>query len=214
MAPAAGAALACLRSKARPFSVMLTIQEILLIFGVIGLLGGWAVGRVASWLGNRKAGDAAGGDKAQHRIRALEADMRVAQRKAEEAELALERQREEMDGLRRDLQARSDELAARDGEVQQLRRNLTDECAKTASLRQELTNRAEETIRASVRVKDAETELSVARAGSDAVLDQIRRLAAEREELTGRLRALQAEVTAVSQSAKVTRLPLRDPKDR
>ena len=65
-----------------------------------------------------------------------------------------------------------------------------------------------------MRVKDAETELSVARAGSDAVLDQIQRLAAEREELTGRLRALQAEVTGRPRGPKVTRLPLRDPKDR
>ena len=193
---------------------MLTIQEILLIFGVIGLLGGWAVGRVVSWLSNRRGTEPRAGEGANHRIRALEADLRVAQRKAEEAELALERNREEAEALRSDLQARSRELAERDGELERMRHSLADECAKTQSLRQELTNRAEETIRAGVRVRDAETELSVARAGSDAVLEQIQRLAAEREELTGRLRALQAEVTAVSRSPKVTRLPLRDPKER
>ncbi|MCC7258918.1 MAG: hypothetical protein IT486_11165 [Gammaproteobacteria bacterium] len=194
---------------------MLTIQEILLIFAVIGLLGGWTVGRIGSWANQRRGGDVAGpGDKAQHRVRALEADLRVAQRKNEEAELALERMREEADGMRHELAAKSEQLAARDDEVGRLRQNLSDECAKTTSLRQELTNRAEETIRASVRVKDAETELSVARAGSDAVLDQIRRLAAEREELTGKLRALQAEVTGTHRPSKVTRLPLRDPKDR
>lgn len=193
---------------------MLTIQEILLIFGVIGLLGGWAVGRVGSWASHRRAGGEAGGDKLAHRIRALEADLRVAQRKAQEAELALERMREETGELRRVVQARDEELAARDGELGQLRQNLSDECAKTASLRQELTHRVEETIRASVRIKDAETELSVARAGSDAVLEQIHRLAAEREELTGKLRALQAEATGAHRQSNVTRLPLRDPKDR
>ncbi len=196
------------------YGVMLTIQEILLIFAVIGLLGGWAVGRVASWASQRSRGDGPAGDKTQHRIRGLEADLRVAQRKNEETELALERTREEADSLRREAQERSDNLAAHTAELEKLRQNLNDECTKTANLRLELTNRAEETIRASVRVKDAETELSVARAGSDAVLEQIQRLAAEREELTGRLRALQAEVAGSTGSAKVTRLPVRDPRDR
>lgn len=192
---------------------MLTIQEIVLIFALIGVLGGWALGRIGSWFSNRKA-DEPKGDGVNHRIRALEADMRVAQRKAEEAELALERHREETDALRQEIRAKSDALTEREEEVKRLRQSLTDECGKTQGLRQELTNRAEETIRASVRVKDAETELSVARAGSDAVLDQIQRLAAEREELTGRLRALQAESAGRSHGPKVTRLPLRDPKDR
>lgn len=197
------------------YGVMLTIQEILLIFAVIGLLGGWAVGRVASWASQRRGGEAGGGsDKASHRIRGLEADLRVAQRKNEETELALERAREEADTLRREAQDRNEQLTAHSAELEQLRQNLSDECTKTANLRLELTNRAEETIRASVRVKDAETELSVARAGSDAVLEQIQRLAAEREELTGRLRALQAEVAGGTGPAKVTRLPVRDPRDR
>lgn len=192
---------------------MLTLQEIILIFALIGVLGGWAMGRIGSWFSNREAG-APRGEDANHRIHALQADLRVAQRKAEEAELALERNRDESEAARREIQTKSAELAQRDHEVERLRESLTAECTKTQGLRHELTNRAEETIRAGVRVKDAETELSVALAGSDAVLDQIQRLAAEREELTGRLRALQAEVTSRTHGPKVTRLPLRDPKDR
>ncbi len=192
---------------------MLTIQEIVLSFALIGVLGGWAMGRMGSWFGNRKAGGPRG-ETVDHRIRALEADMRIAQRKAEEAELALERHREESDAIGQQLRAKSDKLAEHEGEVKRLRQSLADECTKTQRLRQELTNRAEETIRASVRVKDAETELSVARAGSDAVLDQIQRLAAEREELTGRLRILQAEAEARPLAANVARLPLRQPRDR
>jgi chromosome segregation ATPase len=192
---------------------MLTIQEIILIFALIGVLGGWAMGRIGAWFSNRPAATPRG-DDVNHRIRALEADLRVAQRKAEESELAIERNREDTEAARREIQVKSDALAERDREVAKLREALTSECAKTQGLRQELTNRAEETIRAGVRVKDAETELSVALAGSDAVLEQIQRLAAEREELTGRLRALQAEVTGRTRGPKVTRLPLRDPKDR
>lgn len=192
---------------------MLTLQEIILIFALIGVLGGWAMGRIGSWSSNRKF-SAPRGEDTNHRIRALEADLRVAQRKAEEAELAVERNREETDAARKEIRAKADALAERDREVERLRESLTFECTKTQGLRHELTNRAEETIRAGVRVKDAETELCVARAGSDAVLDQIQRLAAEREELTGRLRALQAEVPSGPRAPKVTRLPLRDLKDR
>ena len=192
---------------------MLTLQEIILIFALIGVLGGWAMGRIGSWFSNRGAG-ASRAEDVNHRIHGLQADLRVAQRKAEEAELALERNREESEAVRRELPAKVAELAQRDEEIARLRASLNAECTKTQGLRHELTNRAEETIRAGVRVKDAETELSVALAGSDAVLDQIQRLAAEREELTGRLRALQAEVTSRTRGPKVTRLPLRDPKDR
>lgn len=187
---------------------MLTIPEIILIFALIGVLGGWAMGRIGNRLGKGRGAS----EDVNHRIRALEADLRVAQRKAEEAELAIERGREEAEALRAQARADAQTIADRDRDLEQLQKSLGDECAKTQKLRQELTSRAEETIRASVRVKEAETELSVARAGSDAVLDQIRQLAAEREELTGRLKALQAE--AAVRPSKVTRLPLRDPTDR
>lgn len=188
---------------------MLTIQEIILIFVLIALLGGWAMGRIGAWMGARGAGAS---EDAHHRIRALEADLRVAQRKAEEAELVIERNREETEGLQAQAKADAEAIAERDRDLLQLQKRLSDECNKTNNLRLELTNRAEETIRASVRVKEAETELSVARAGSDAVLDQIRQLAAEREELTGRLKTLQAE--AAGRPSKVTRLPLREPPER
>jgi len=188
---------------------MLTIQEIMLIFAAIGILGGWAVGRLVARLGSRSSTRAVEGD---HRIRALEADLRIAQRKAEEAELALELHREEFEALKREVETRAADLAGREQEIQRLQKSLSDECAKTQSLRGELVHRAEETVRAGVRAKDAETELSVVRAGSEAVLDQVQRLAAEREELTGRLHLLEMELTG--RNPKVTRLPSRDPKNR
>lgn len=190
---------------------MLTIQEIMLIFAVIGVLGGWAVGRVGSWLQGR--GRSGGRDEAaNHRIRALEADLRVAQRKAEEAELALEQLREQGEALQRDSTAKDGHLAERTTELERLQKKLADECAKTQALRNELVTRAEETIRASVRAKDAETELSVARVGSEAVLEQVQRLAAEREELTGRIEQLQTELTG--RRPKVSYLPAREPPNR
>jgi chromosome segregation ATPase len=192
---------------------MLTIQEIVLAFALIGVLGGWALGRIGSAFASRSSRGNRGRDD-NHRIRALEADLRVAQRKAEEAELALERLREEHEAVTRELQEKNAALSAREAEMDKLRQSLTDECSKTQGLRAELTARVEENIRAQLRVRDAETELSVARAGSEAVIEQVQRLAAEREELTGKLRALQAETATRSSGPRVMRLAVGDSKER
>ena len=192
---------------------MLTIEASLLIYTLAGVVGGVVLARVASSLGSRKTDSRQ--EDTNHRLRALDAEMRILQRKAQEAELALERHREESDGLKKAVHSSTATLAERDAELKRLRHSLTEECTKTSELRHELTERVEETVRARARIRDAETELSVARAGSDQVLEQVQRLAAEREELTGRLRVLQAEAaTRAPSAASASRLPARDPKDR
>lgn len=192
---------------------MLTIQEIILLFALIGVLGGWALGRFGGWWDNRRA--AAGAPSVDHRIRALEAELRIAQRKAEEAEADAQRHREELEALRAEVDSTRAAFVEADAELRQARQQLSEECSKTQSLRVELSERVEETIRARVLAREMETELSVARAGSDAVLDQVRALAAEREELTGRLRTLQLQSESGRlPAAKVARLPVRDPTER
>ncbi|MBM4195866.1 MAG: hypothetical protein FJ197_02025 [Gammaproteobacteria bacterium] len=188
---------------------MPTIQEIILVLALIGVVGVWVLGRFGKGF-SRSGRSAAATDQ---RIRGLEAELRVVQRKASEVELVLEHERETLESLRRDLSAANSGIGQRDDEIDRLRGHLTEECGKTQSLRQELADRAEETIRASVRVKDAETELSVVRAGSDAVLEQVQKLAAERAELTDRIEALESEVVAGS-PPRLTRLPVGDARER
>ena len=198
-----------MRQKAAHLDVMLTVQEMVLSFALIGVLGGWAMGRVGSWFGSRTSRSRE--EDLNHRIRALEADLRVAQRKADEATAQMEAQRQELETLRGQMQSESSAIRDRDQELKKLRHHLAEECNKTQSLRHELTSKAEETIRARARVKEVETELGVARAGSDAVLAEVQRLAAERAELTSRLQSLQADGGGRGKSsATVTRLPVRD----
>lgn len=189
---------------------MSTVPEMLLSVGLIGVLGGWAIGRAGSWFGTRSSRSRE--EELNHRIRALEADLRIAQRKAEECAAQAEAQRQEIEALRSQMQSESSAIRDRDEQLRKLRQELAEECSKTQGLRHELTSRVEETIRARARVKEVETELSVARAGSDAVLAEVQRLAAERAELTQRLQALQTEVAAQGRPppASVTRLPLRE----
>lgn len=192
---------------------MLTIQEMLLILAFVAVVG---IGVLVRFGARRRAAAAEGeerNDDLNHRVRALEADLRVAQRKAQEAELAVERQREEMDELRSTLKTREETLAEQKATLDEIEQQFAKECSKTQTLRKELTERATESVKATVRVKDAETELSVLKAGSDAVLDQMLQLAAEREQLTGRIEAMKAE-SGNRPIAKVSRLPVRDSRDR
>lgn len=192
---------------------MLTLQEVLLILAFAAVVG---VG-VLLRLGARKRAEAPSEsgrhEDLNHRVRALEADLRIAQRKAQEAELAVERQREELDELRSTLKTREETLAEQKATLDEIEQQFAKECSKTQTLRKELTERATESVKATVRVKDAETELSVLKAGSDAVLDQMLQLAAEREELTGRIEAMKAE-SGNRPIATVSRLPVRDSRDR
>jgi hypothetical protein len=72
-------------------------------------------------------------------------------------------------------------LATRDAEVAGLRQSLQEEMAKIRELRQELTDQAQERLREQVSRKQAETELEVAQAGNEAVLDEFTRLQQEKE---------------------------------
>lgn len=188
---------------------MSDMEKILLIVAAIGVLGGWLAGRTVAWIGNRRSARAG---RAAHRTRALEAELRVSQRKAEEAELALELHREEYEALKREMADHAAERDARDARLARLQKDLAEECAKTQALRNELLARVEESVRASVRAKDAETELSVARAGADAVVEQVHQLAAERERLSQELESLEMQLSG--RYPKVTRLPTRDPGNR
>ena len=82
-----------------------------------------------------------------------------------------------------------------DAENNKLKEDLKISCAKTVELRQELTDRAEQTIRGQLELDEMKTELQVTKAGTDAVLDEINRLNQEREELSDTVRGLKKLVS-------------------
>ena len=174
-----------------------------LLLGVAAFAAGWVVAYLNRMLGGdfSRGGDADGKPSratSEHRIRALDADLRVSQQAlkdiesehtAVKAELAT--MNEESRGLRKTLQRR-------DAQLVEAKKNINEECMKTAELRKELTGRAEETIRANVQIKNFETELGVIQAGSDVVAEQFRRLEAEHEDLTDRLQHLKGDMTGAA----------------
>jgi len=200
---------------------MSTLFGLPLLLGLVAFLLGWLAAKIAAYIGARAAGVQA--PKQDREIRALEANLRVAAKNAEEAVEKLSAKTLEFDTLRASLDGMEQTLQFRDGELDDMRQAVKDESKKVVDLRRTLTDRAEETIRANVSARDSETELSVLKAGASAMLDLAEpveaesvaaepvatehpvSLAAEREELTNRLRALDEELGGASGAGESSR---------
>lgn len=143
-----------------------TPETLIYLTGGAFLLG-WLVGKVGAYFGNKfKASDR---DPRDDRIRSLEADQRVAQTEVTKT-------RAEFDEQSKALTEERDTVAARDKVVleqieiiEQLRSDLRDSVLKTRELRHELSDRAAESVKSEVRLRDVETELSVAQASTDLI---------------------------------------------
>ncbi len=132
-------------------------------------------------------------DPRYHTIRQLDADLRVAQRELAEVREQLEQRDAEFQEAVSSLQEANTQNAVRENELQTLRLDLKAESKKTRELRQELTDQAEQRLREHVSRKEAETELEVARAGSEAVMDEIISLQEQQQQAAARkAEALQA----------------------
>jgi chromosome segregation ATPase len=156
------------------------------------LAAGFVVGMLFIWLFSKpKSSVPSGEDPRNHQIRALEADMRTAKRQLSDLQVELEAKNEEFDTAVSTLQGLRAKLSASDGEREHFRDELKESVSKTRELRQELQDRATETIREHLRAEDAQTELEVTRAGSEAVMSEISRLQDEKVSMTNTMRKLE-----------------------
>lgn len=163
----------------------------------LGLLAALATSLVLAiavkvWQGGRRAGGSL--DTLHHRIRGLEADLRVAQRAADDALNERRALTEQLDSTTAELAAFREEAVRHHDLVHKLTAEMQHECRKTAQLRMELADRAEEMVRTHVQLRDVKTELDVSQVGSDVVIDQIERLTRERDDLNTMVEALRREL--------------------
>lgn len=128
---------------------------------------GWIIAKIGSWLGGK--GGAKNRDPRDDRIRSLEAEHRVAKNDSGKA-------REELEQLRKDLADEQTRVAEKDQAlvaqsevILTLRKDLKESVKKTRELRSELTDRATENVRSEVKLREVETELSVAQASTDMI---------------------------------------------
>jgi len=164
-----------------------------LLLGFVAFLIGWLAAKFAAYVGARASGLEA--PEQDRMIRALEASLRVARKDAGETTIQLAATTQELETLRASINDLEQTVQIREEELQDMRQAVKDETAKVIDLRRTLTERAEETIRATVLARDSKTELSVLKAGATVMIDEVDRLEAEREELTNRLKALDDQLS-------------------
>ena len=162
---------------------ILGLSPIILCTG--GFLLGWITSVLVSSIFKRPAGTDTRDE--HHQIRSLEASLRIAQKKAEEATAQLEQATVAMDEMQEQLETAENLLYKREVELCDSKSAVGDETAKVRALRVELSCRAEDTIRAECAAREFETELSVMQAGATVMSDEVDRLSTEHATLTQRL---------------------------
>lgn len=156
---------------------MSNLLEMPLVLAALAFMAGYVLAKLGAWFTRKEKTDGKHDPDRDRQYRGMEADLRVARKQLEQAETDMAAVKQERGELQAELDDRGGELLEATSQLEDLRGQLKDECDKTQGLRSELSNRAEEGIRAQVQLRDAETELSLAQAGSDAVNDEISWLA-------------------------------------
>jgi chromosome segregation ATPase len=131
------------------------------------LLLGWLVAKISGALANKI--QARKRDPRDDRIRNLEAELRIAQTDAEKAKAQVEEQMVTIEEERERSTRRDTIISDQQEKISALRRDLKDSVKKTRELRHELSHRAEENVRSEVKLREVETELSVAQASTDLI---------------------------------------------
>lgn len=128
---------------------------------------GWVLASISARIGARH--QARKRDPRDDRIRGLEAEQRISRSTLEDV-------RRQLDDTRKDLQLARDDVAKRDNVIDHQQRNLEklkadlrESVRKTRELRDDLKERATENLRAEVKQRELETELSVAQASTDLI---------------------------------------------
>ena len=141
--------------------------EIILYVAAGSFLLGWVVAKVAAFLGNKFR--ARTRDPRDQRILSLDAELRVAHGNVEKTQAKLDQEAQALKEEQEHLAERDKTIESLTDTVTKLKTDLKESVIKTRELREELQDKAAENIRAEVKLRDIETELSVARASTDLI---------------------------------------------
>jgi len=108
-------------------------------------------------------------DPRDARIRALEAELRVAQSKSVDSRTDVEKLQDELKETTVGLERRDQVISKQQSKIKKVSTDLKESVLKTRELRSELADRATETIHAAAKIREVETELSVAQASTDMI---------------------------------------------
>ncbi len=106
-------------------------------------------------------------DPRDSRIRALEAELRVAKSVGNDSKTDVEKLQDALKETTVDLERREQVISTQQSKLEKVSSDLKSSVIKTRELRTELADRATQTIHAEAKIREVETELSVAHASTD-----------------------------------------------
>ena len=141
--------------------------QTLVIFTVGAFLLGWLVAKVGAYFGRKSSEKKR--DPRDDRIRSLDAELRIARSENDKLKGKMDDKSKELD----DAQQESVDLQKTMTEHIDLTatppRDLRESVKKTRELRADLSDRATENIKSEVKLREVETELSIAQASTDMI---------------------------------------------
>lgn len=141
-------------------------QDVILMVAGAFLLG-WLLSSISSSFGSKIR--ARKRDPRDDRIRSLEAEVRIAQGESLKSTQRLEGLTKELEDAVEGNQKRDNVITHQQGRLEKLSADLKDSVLKTRELRNELQDRATESLKSEVKLREVETELEVIQASSDLI---------------------------------------------
>ena len=143
------------------------LPQNLILMTVGAFLLGWILSSISSRMGKSKR--ASKRDPRDDRIRSLEAELRIAQTELGQFKESAEQFEKDLEATQQEIEKRDKVISHQQRRVDELKKDLRDSVLKTRELRSELSNRAEESVRSEAKLREVETELSVAQASTDMI---------------------------------------------
>jgi len=128
---------------------------------------GWILSRVFSKSGPKKGGLER--DPRDFRIQELEAKLRIAEGDSKKSLTDVEKLEEELKETTVGLERRDNVISEQQTKIESVTKDLKGSVLKTRELRSELSDRATAGLHAEAKIRQVETELSVAQASTDMI---------------------------------------------
>jgi len=143
------------------------LPQELILFTAGAFFVGWLLSSVCSGIGARYR--AKKRDPRDDRIRELEAELRISEGKSEKTVCEIERLENELKETTIGIERRDNVITEQQSTLDRVKVDLKDSVMKTRELRSELADRATENVHAEAKIREVETELSVAQASTDMI---------------------------------------------
>jgi chromosome segregation ATPase len=141
-------------------------NELIFVAGGAFVLG-WILATISSSLTARHRAQKR--DPRDDRIRSLEAELRVSQSESADSRTDLEKAEDDLKETTVGLERRDNVITEQQSKLENVSKDLKESVIKTRQLRAELADRATENVHAEAKIREVETELSVAQASTDMI---------------------------------------------